>query len=32
MDGTLSIDDVVEKIRFEAEARFPSQLVDGQSG
>ena len=32
VDGTLSIDDVVEKIRFEAEARFPSQLVDGQSG
>ena len=28
VDGTLSIDDVVEKIRFEAEARFPSQLVD----
>ena len=29
VDGTLSIDDIVEKIRFEVEARFPSQLVDG---
>ena len=32
VDGTLSIDDVVELIRLETEARFPSQLVDGQSG
>ena len=29
VDGTLSIDDIVVKIRFEVEARFPSQLVDG---
>ena len=28
VDGTLSIDDVVEKIRLEAEARFPSPLVE----
>ena len=28
VDGTLSIDDIVEKIRFEVEARFPSQLVE----
>ena len=29
VDGTLSIDDIVEKIRLEAEARFPDALMDG---
>ena len=31
VDGTLSIDDVVEKIRFEAEARFPSRWWTNRS-
>lgn len=30
VDGTLSIDDIVEKIRYEIEARFPHQLAEGQ--
>lgn len=30
IDGTLSIDDIVEKIRYEIEARFPHQLAEGQ--
>ncbi len=32
VDGTLSIDTIVEKIRREIEARFPIRVVDGQSG
>ena len=32
IDGTLSIDTIVEMIRIKAEACFPSQLVDGPSG
>ena len=30
VDGTLSIDNIVEKIRYEIEARFPHQLAEGQ--
>ena len=32
VDGTLSIDDIVEKIRSEIEARFPCQCMDERSG
>ena len=31
IDGTLSIDDVAEKIRAETETRFPNRIVDGPS-